>query len=121
MKATFYLPAHPSYFDGHYTQTEIEQGIKDLDWFYGGVIFKGDQLPQLKEEFLLLREPGQAVAVHFDGSGSEHTTPIADEEKQAVSSECRQMCNTRLRNIITTMKALMEGNRWHRRKKNRHR
>jgi hypothetical protein len=70
MKATFYLPAHPSYFDDEYSQEEVERAIRVLDKVQlNGAILNHSWLKPFDHEFVLLREPGKSVTVVFDSAG----------------------------------------------------
>lgn len=66
MKATIFLPAHPSYFDQEYTQEEIDSAIAEYDRIQDGVISKGwisRAWPEnpMRVKYVLLRKPGKAV------------------------------------------------------------
>src|SRR3954471_11332015 len=69
MKATYFLPAHPSYFGDEYTQEEIEAAYTVYNQQMCGIIFKGTDNPLLVQEFKLLREPGQKVEVIVEDVG----------------------------------------------------
>ncbi len=86
MKATFYLPAHPSYFDDvDYTQEQIEAALVRYDRFMGGKLFKGDADMIVKHEYVLLREPGKSIQVIFDsaGMGDDKATGMAKDHAVA--------------------------------------
>lgn len=82
MKAIFYLPAHPSYFHDEYTQEEINEAIKLYEQQTNGFISKGNDRPKVRQEVLLLHEPGKRVCLAFDssgyGDGKEVSTVIKD-------------------------------------------
>jgi hypothetical protein len=70
MKATFYFPAHPAYFDDKYTQEEIDRAIRILDKIqFGGAILKGTWQKPFEHKFVLLRKPGKSVTVVVDSTG----------------------------------------------------
>jgi hypothetical protein len=69
MKATFFLPAHPSYFDEEYTQEEIDRAIKIYDRYLGGIILATWRKPPFEKQFVLLRAPGKSVTVLFETTG----------------------------------------------------
>jgi len=52
-EAIFYLPAHPSYFDGEYTQQQIDAAIALYDRLSGGMIQHGQSRANAQHRFLL--------------------------------------------------------------------
>jgi hypothetical protein len=94
MKATFYLPAHPSYFpDIDCTQEDIESALVRYDRFMGGKLFKGDAGRLIKHEYVLLRKPGKSIQVVFHSTGMGDGEDVSDEEKPLLShnSDALQM------------------------------
>jgi len=69
MKVTFYLPAHPSYFDNEYTRQEIDEALALYDHQTGGLISKGIAQGNVRREVVQLREPGKEVTFAFDSAG----------------------------------------------------
>src|SRR5437016_252629 len=63
MKATVYLPGHPSYFDGQYSQEEVDAAIAILKRFF--LIHDVGEVPI---EFVFLSKPGKSVAMKFETS-----------------------------------------------------
>ena len=63
MKATFFLPAHPSYFNNEFTQAEIDAGFADLEREYSSIIAHGYPRARALETFAPLRTTGKAVVV----------------------------------------------------------
>ncbi|HEV2393731.1 MAG TPA: hypothetical protein VG146_15365 [Verrucomicrobiae bacterium] len=111
MKAIFCLPAHPSYFEGHYTQEEIDQAIQDYDRLVGGIIFKGYSEPKVRQEFLLLREPGKTVTVIFDSAGYGEGKQVSGDTKARGISQYRETSYRDLQTHVQNLKNTLEANR----------
>jgi hypothetical protein len=111
MRATYFLPAHASYFDGEYSQEEIETAIKRLDIVIGGRIFKGDASRPMKEEFVLLREPGKAVMVMFDFAGNERFDSLAAPLRDDTVNQYRHTSENALKSHLQSIKTFLEAGR----------
>lgn len=107
MKAVFYLPAHPSYFDDEYTQEEIDKALADYDRACGGLISKGNSVLPVKKEVFLLREPGKDPTVVFNSEGYDevHKEYGIDQYRGTSDKELR----THINNIKTYLKANRDG------------
>jgi hypothetical protein len=64
MKAIFYLPAHPSYFDFQYTQQEVDAAIQMFK-----MLSPPYKIGEVPVEFVFLDEPGKSVTMVFDSGG----------------------------------------------------
>jgi hypothetical protein len=110
MKATFYLPAHPSYFGGDYTQEEIDAALALYDEQTGGFISKGNPRPKVKQEVILLRDAGKYVSFLFDSTGYGEGKQVADFIKEHGFDQYRATSNhdlqTHVSNIKETLKYL---------------
>lgn len=115
MKAIFYLPAHPSYFGNEYTQEEIDEALKMYDQQTGGFISKGNDRPKVRQEVLLLRQPGKRVALVFDssgyGDGKQVPEAIKDHGVEQYRSVTVQDLQTHVHNITELLKYLRERSR----------
>lgn len=114
MKATFFLPAHPSYFDPSLkvTQQEIDRVYEIYDERHNGVISKGRDL-KVKHEFVLLREPGKSVQVVFDSAGIGDGREVSETDKRIGLEQFRRTSNKELEihvhNISEYVKVLRRG------------
>ena len=68
MKAIFYLPAHPSYFDFECTQEQIERAVGLLKRMTGGAVSGSNRFTKADQEYVLLRQPGKSVTVVVESS-----------------------------------------------------
>ena len=63
MKATFFLPGHPTYFDGQCSQEEVDAAIATMKR-----LFLTHDVGEVPVEFVLLTEPGKSVAMKLESS-----------------------------------------------------
>jgi hypothetical protein len=108
MKAIFYLPAHPSYFNDEYTQAEIDSAIASYDQQTGGFISKGNSRPKVKQEVVLLREPGKSVTVLFDSSGYAEGRQVAEDQKQRGFDQYRLTSAHDLKTHVHNIKEMLK-------------
>jgi hypothetical protein len=114
MKATFFLPAHPSYFDPalNVTQEEIDRVYQIYDERHSGIISKGRDV-KVRHEFVLLREPGKSIQVVFDSAGLGDGRTISEIDKQIGLEQFRRTSNkelqTHVHNITEYVKMLRRG------------
>ena len=111
MKAVFCLPAHPSYFGDEYTQDEIEDAIKEYDRRHNGLLSKGMPDLKVKEEFLLLREPGRSVTVIFDSSLPDDERSVPAGIKEHGVDQYRRTSLHNLQTHVGNIKNLLETKR----------
>lgn len=68
MKATFFLPAHPSYFQSDCSQENVDDALFKHQ-FISGFWFTGKRIQALFErEYVLLTEPERRIEVTFDST-----------------------------------------------------
>jgi hypothetical protein len=105
MKATFYLPAHPSYFpDIDCRQDDIESALVRYDRFMGGKLFKGDAEGLIKHEYALLRKPGKSIQVVFHSTGMGDGEDVSDEEKAFAIAQFRRTSDEELRTHVQNIR-----------------
>ena len=92
MKATFYLPGHPSYFDGQYSQEEVDAAIVTLKRFY--LLHDVGEVPI---EFVFLKEPGKSVAMKLDSSDPDFSVEAFREMTQDIIPRRVSFLNSLLR------------------------
>jgi hypothetical protein len=114
VKVILHLPAHPSYFDGEYTQEEIDKALADYDALASRMISKG-RLGPVSYEFMLHREPGKPVGVaEIDSAGFyaqvkqyyEQDVPEAYKQKaiEGLRRQAAEECQTMIGNIKEFLK-----------------
>ncbi len=75
MKVTYYLPAHPSYFnEGAYTQDEVDRAISIFK-----KLFKPEKLGEIPEEFVYLTQPGKDITAVFCSAGMKAPNESAEK------------------------------------------
>jgi hypothetical protein len=111
MKASFCIPAHPSYFEDGYTQEEIDEAIAEYDRRHNGLLSQGMPDLKVKEEFLLLREPGRSVTVIFDSSGYGDGENVPEERKRQGLDQYRRNSLHDLQIHVANLKDLLESKR----------
>jgi hypothetical protein len=102
MRAIFYLPAHPDYFGGKYSQAEIDRAFAQYDRQTGGLIFQGNASPGIGETFVLLREPRKAIAFVLDVTGLPDHAIAEEMRADAIASHRKyleQTLATHLKNL----------------------
>jgi hypothetical protein len=113
MKVTFCLPAHPWYFDDEFTQKDIDRALQDMDRQASGIIFKGVRSdPEVKWEFILLREPEKSITVVLDNSLTRgQPGEIPNERGEQSADQYRLISNQNLISYVETLKAILRRNR----------
>jgi hypothetical protein len=110
MKATYFLPAHPSYFGDEYTQEEIEAAYTVYNQQMRGIIFKGTDNPLLVQEFKLLREPGNNPQVIVENVGLPGVE-LPKPEKQLLREHAKTLSERWLRLHIEYLGYALKRNR----------
>ena len=108
MRAIFCLPAHPSYFDDDYSQAEIDRAIERYDKETGGMISRGNPHPKIRHEFLLLREPGKAIAVIFHSEGFGDGKRVPEYAKDHAVAQYRSTSSKDLETHVNNIKNLLK-------------
>lgn len=98
---TFFLPAHPSYFEHRYSQEQIDTAIDTYRLVSRR--FRDSDSP-FDCRYVFLREPGKSVAVRFD---SFELGPALLFPQQMRVNKAREILDGELNRIIANLEALM--------------
>jgi hypothetical protein len=99
---TFFLPAHPSYFQRRYTQEQIDNAIRSYRLLSDRFCEGGSPFDC---RYVFLREPGKSVSVRFDSSelGASPHFP-----KQLRLDKARKILGDELNRMVANLEALMD-------------